>query len=195
MRIERRVKTWTCWSVLALMCASVACNKEKAASSAGPASAPRVAEKPHEREASGAMVVAVRSQGAESQGSVKVCVHLESNPGNVSGMQMDLTWDPACLQVEEAGGEPQCTMNPEAQRGMFRAAKREQSMRVLFLNLTDTTPMPASVSELFCCQFRLVDPSRSCEVGLSNVIASDPAGTRLPLTAQGASVSAKGSAS
>ncbi len=182
----------SCWSSLALFLALAclaSCQRQKEATA--PAPVPPVAQP----QPSEGMVVAVQSAKASADGATKVCVRLERNSGKVSGMQMDLGWDPSCLTMEQTGnGEPACTMNPEAQRSLFRAAKRERGIRVLFLNLNDTNPMPASVGELFCCQFRTAGPGRQCEVSISNAIASDPTGTRLPLTTQAGTVQVEGSA-
>lgn len=195
----RTVRTRAWLPVVAILVGALAasgCNKkeEQKAPPAASAPAPPTAPAPGAQEG---LTVAVQDAAASADGTTKVCVRLENNSGNVSGMQMDLNWDPACLRAEESGSEPKCTMNPAAQRAMFRAAVRNAgSLRVVFLNLTDTTPMPASVGELFCCEFRVAEGSsgRKCSVDVTNAIASDPKGVRLPIGVRSGSVEAKSSA-
>lgn len=183
-------------AIAGVVLAGNGCKKEeqKQAPAVAAAPAPPTAPAPGAQEG---LTVAVQDAAASADGTAKVCVRLENNSGNVSGMQMDLKWDPACLRAGESAAEPKCTMNPAAQRAMFRAVVRNPgSLRVVFLNLTDTTPMPASVGELFCCEFRVAEGSsgRKCSVDVTNAIASDPKGVRLPIGVRGGSVEAKSSA-
>lgn len=131
-----------------------------------------------------ALTFVVQGGQAEAGDTPDVCIVLPDNDGTVAGFQMDLVWDSSCLSVDQASaGEGACYGNPEARRAMFRTALRgANGLRVLALNLTDTSPIPAAVRDLFCCQFRVAPAAggRTCSISVSEVIASDPKGNRLP---------------
>lgn len=185
---------WLCLvGIVAGALSGAGCRKQEQKSEPVAASAPAASTAPAPV-AEGDLMVVVQDSAARPDGEAKVCVHLQNNSGKVAGMQMDLNWDPSCLRVGEQGAEPACTMNPAAQRSLFRAAIRKPgALRVLFLNLADTNPMPASVSELFCCEFHVAEGAsgRSCSFDLANAIASDPQGVRLPIGVRGGRVEIK----
>lgn len=143
-----------------------------------------------------AVTIALQGGSAQAGDTPDICVLMPDNDGQVSGIQMDLQWDSSCLNADTAGGdEGACEVNRAANRDTFRSKVSNQSqMRVLMLSISDTTPIPASVKQLFCCQFR-VSPNaggRTCTVNLSNVIASNATGTRLPVTPQGTAIAVQG---
>lgn len=121
-----------------------------------------------------------------------VCVFLDNNDGTVSGLQVDLVWDSSCLSVDRStGDQAACVMNPETGRSTFQTrVLASDRMRALLLSLNDTSPMPRTVNQLFCCQFRVSAAAggRTCGVNLTNVILSDPKGQRLQSTGVGGSI-------
>ncbi len=133
-----------------------------------------------------AVTVVVESTNATPGDTPYICVNLPDNDGQVSGIQMDLSWDPSCLNiVTQSATEGACAVNPATNRTTFRTrVNAGNSMKVLMFNMSDTTPIPASEQQLFCCQFQ-VSPAaagRTCGINLSNVIASSATGTRLPVS-------------
>ena len=131
-----------------------------------------------------ALTFVVQGGQASPGDTPDVCVALPDNDGTVAGFQMDLVWDSSCLSVDQAStNEGACFANPEARRAMFRTSLRgNNGLRILALNLTDTSPIPAGVRDLFCCQFRVAPAAggRTCAISVSEAIASDPKGNRLP---------------
>ncbi len=111
-----------------------------------------------------------------------VCVAMPDNDGTVAGLQLDLVWDSSCLAVDTAfGKEGACVVSPGVQKTLHSNVRSPGSLRILLLSLSDTSTIPAGVTQLFCCQFR-VSPAasgRTCAVSLSGAIASDPNGNRL----------------
>jgi len=137
--------------------------------------------------ASSAQALTFVAQGGEASpgDTPDVCVSLADNNGMVAGFQMDLVWDSSCLTVDTASGsEGACFVVSDGLRNKSIRSSLQgggNSLRILVLSLSDTAPIPASVRDLFCCQFR-VSPAaagRTCGVSVSNVIASDPAGNRI----------------
>ncbi len=142
----------------------------------------------------------VRVQGAKALpgDTPDVCVYLDQNDGTVSGLQVDLYWDSSCLSVDRSSGDQAaCVMNPETGRSTFQTrVLGSDRMRALMVNLSDPSPMPPTVSQLFCCQFRVsaAAEGRTCGVTPSNIVLSDRQGQRLPFTAVGGSITvARGS--
>ncbi|GBD27546.1 hypothetical protein HRbin30_02897 [bacterium HR30] len=136
----------------------------------------------------------LRVQGAQALpgDTPDVCVFLDGNDGTVSGLQVDLTWDSSCLSIDRSSGDQAaCVMNPETGRSTFQTrVLASDRMRALMVSLHDTSPMPATVNQLFCCQFRVSAAAggRTCGVTPANVVLSDPRGQRLRFTGVGGSI-------
>ncbi|MGD0949951.1 MAG: hypothetical protein ABSA52_21300 [Candidatus Binatia bacterium] len=125
----------------------------------------------------GAMVAALllSAQPAAAQGT-DVCVYLTGSNGKVSGLQMDLSWDPGCMTANTASGNAaQCASAPSVNKSAQTALLGDGSLRVLFLSVSDTKPIPDD-TELFCCQFTMVGSQTGscCSVQTSNVIFAGP---------------------
>jgi hypothetical protein len=122
----------------------------------------------------------VVGQVAAGSPSTNVCVDMAGSNGKVSGLQMDLSWDPACMTgARAAGSAAQCTSNPSSGKSVETAFFSDAQMRAIFLSVSDTTSVPDG--ELFCCRFTVV-PSRAgscCSVNISNLILSGPTGGRV----------------
>jgi len=133
----------------------------------------------------------------DGSGFPTVCFALTDNNGQVSGIQMDIGWTNGCISANPGGnsGEAACDVNPQTNRTTFktRVSPGGNSMRVIMLNIADTTPIPANVSQLFCCSFSAGSTGGTCPISLSNTIASDPKGTRLPVSTINGAVTVSGS--
>ncbi|MCX8073573.1 MAG: hypothetical protein N3C12_14175 [Candidatus Binatia bacterium] len=141
-----------------------------------------------------AFAITLRVQGANASpgDTPDVCVYLDENDGTVSGLQVDLVWDSSCLTVDRGmGDQGACVMNPETGRSTFQTrVLANDRLRALMVSLNDTTPMPESVHQVFCCQFR-VSPAaggRTCGINVANVILSDRKGQRINVTGVGGSI-------
>jgi hypothetical protein len=112
--------------------------------------------------------------------STDVCIAMAGGNGKASGLQMDLSWDSACMTAARAGGNAaQCTSNPSTGKGVETNLLPDAQMRVLFLSVSDTSPVPDG--ELFCCTFTVV-PSQAgscCSVNIGNLILADAHGRRV----------------
>lgn len=144
-----------------------------------------------------ALSLVVEGGSAAPGDTPDVCVSLADNDGNVSGVQVDLFWDSSCLTVDRTSGDqPACIVNRETRRSLNARVLSSGQVRVLLLSLTDATPMPASVRQLFCCQFRVSRQAagRTCGINMSNVIASNAAGQRVPISGVPGSIVVRGGA-
>lgn len=170
-----RERTGTSPVVLSILAATSACGPDRG----GPVTTAHTSEPP-------AMVLVVEPEpAAVAPGqSLNICLALEFNAGNVSGIQADVIWDPACLSTqynaEEAGN---CVIEPATQRSTLATRVIEPGrMRALLLDFTNTRPMPPQVRRLFCCQYTMLATTPGeCQVGLQAVVASDPSGRRLSI--------------
>ena len=137
-----------------------------------------------------ALTVGIDPMTCSPGSSCDVCVSLAQNQGDVSGIQMDLNWQSSCLTMRtQGGGEGLCVVDPGTNRDTFKTKIQGDSLRVITLSISDTSPMPASVGSLFCCTFLVPDTTASsCVMSITNAIASDPHGQRIPLTAVAGSV-------
>jgi len=109
--------------------------------------------------------------------STDVCVAMAGSNGQVGGLQMDLTWDSACMTaVRVAGSTAQCTSNPSTGKSVQTALHSGAQMRALFLSVSDTSPVPDG--ELFCCRFAvaLSEADSCCSINVTNLILAGPAG-------------------
>lgn len=116
---------------------------------------------------------------AESR-STDVCVAMAGSNGQVSGLQMDLTWDSACMTVAGAAGSAaQCTSNPSTGKSVETNLLSDAQMRAIFLSVSDESPVPDG--ELFCCRFALAcsQPDTRCSINVGNLILADPIGGRI----------------
>ncbi|MGD0949127.1 MAG: hypothetical protein ABSA52_17085 [Candidatus Binatia bacterium] len=109
-----------------------------------------------------------------------VCVTMAGSDGEVGGLQMDLTWDSACMTVVRAAGSAaQCASNPSTGKSVETNLLSDAQMRALFLSVSDESPV--SDGELFCCRFT-VAPSQAgscCSVNIGNLILASPTGGRI----------------
>lgn len=129
----------------------------------------------------GVMVAALllSAQLAAAQGT-DVCVSLSGSNGKVSGLQMDLRWDPACMTANSASGNAaQCSTTSSTGKNVQTALLSDSSLRAFFLSFSDTKPIPDG--GLFCCQFTMVGSQTGscCSVGTGNVIFADSKGNRV----------------
>jgi hypothetical protein len=110
-----------------------------------------------------------------------VCVAMAGGNGQVSGLQMDLTWDSACMTVEPAAGNAaQCASNPSTGKSVETNLLSDAQMRAIFSSLSDTSPVPDG--ELFCCKFAVAPGSQAdscCSINVINLILAGPTGGRI----------------
>jgi len=113
--------------------------------------------------------------------STDVCVAMAGSNGRVGGLQMDLTWDSACMMVVRAAGSAaQCTSNPSTGKGVETAPFSDAQLRVLFLSVSDGSPVPDG--ELFCCKFAVAPGSQAdscCSINVADLILASPTGGRI----------------
>lgn len=109
---------------------------------------------------------------------VDVCIWMTGGNNEVAGVQMDLTWNPACMVPAAGGNRPRCRSNPDTGKTVQSAPRGDATVRAIMLSFSDVDPIPDG--ELFCCQFRVTDnpPIGQCSVEFSNLIASTPTGQR-----------------
>lgn len=122
---------------------------------------------------------------------VNICLYLDVNTGNVSGLQADVLWDPQCLALAAiVDDRASCAVEPDTGRSTFDTRVLGPGrLRMLMVNLFDTSPIESEVTRLACCAFRAVGRGKtSCEVYLDAVVASDPRGQRLPVKVRHGSV-------
>jgi len=133
---------------------------------------------------SGVLVAAllVSAQLAAAQGTpTDVCVYLTGSNGKVSGLQMDLSWDPGCMTANSASGTAaQCVSASSTGKNVQTALLSDSSLRVLFLSVSDTSPIPDD-TELFCCQFTMAGSQTGscCSVATGSIIFAGPTGKRI----------------
>lgn len=127
--------------------------------------------------ASAATFFVQQTDGAPGQ-PVDVCVWMTGGNNEVAGVQMDLSWDPACMEPATGGNRPRCRSNPDTGKTVQSAPRGASTVRAIMLSFSDVDPIPDG--ELFCCQFRVTNnpPGGQCAVGFSNLIASTPTGQR-----------------
>jgi hypothetical protein len=112
-----------------------------------------------------------------------VCIAMAGGDGMVGGLQMDLTWDSACMTAVRAGGTAvQCTSNPSTGESVYTALLSGALMRAIFFSMSNQDPIPDG--ELFCCKFAVsASPADSCcSVKIANLILASPTGGRLYLS-------------
>jgi hypothetical protein len=130
--------------------------------------------------ATGTQRLGVFGQAADPT-STDVCVAMTGSHGEVGGLQMDLSWKPACMTAEQvAGNAAQCGSNPATGKDVqTKILPNNSTMRVLFLSLSDTNPIPDG--DLFCCKFTAArsPDGPCCSVNMSNLILAGPAGGRV----------------
>jgi aspartate oxidase len=112
--------------------------------------------------------------------STDVCVVMTASHGAVGGLQMDLSWNPACMTAEQAAGNAApCASNPSTGKSVETKFFSGASMRTLFLSLSDTNSIPDG--ELFCCGFTVArsQDGSCCSVNISSLILASPGGGRV----------------
>jgi hypothetical protein len=130
--------------------------------------------------ATGTQRLGVFGQAADPT-STDVCVAMTGSRGEVGGVQMDLSWNPACMTAEQVeGNAARCLPNPATGKDVqTKIFPNNSTMRVLFLSVSDTNPIPDG--ELFCCKFTVArsPDGPCCSVNMSNLILGGPAGGRV----------------
>ena len=116
-------------------------------------------------------------------GAADLCVTMSGGNGQVGGLQIDLTWDPACMTAQRAqGNAAQCTANAATGKSVQTSLMSDSLMRVLFLSMSDQSPI--SDGQLFCCRFTMATAQGNpcCSVNTGNMILADARGVRLYVT-------------
>jgi hypothetical protein len=119
-------------------------------------------------------------QPSVESSSADVCVAMAGSNGMVGGLQMELSWDSACMTAALAtGNAAQCTSNPSTGKSVETGLLSDAEMRVLFLSLSDTSPVPDG--DLFCCKFAVAQSQAGscCSVELGNLILAGLTGHRI----------------
>lgn len=110
-------------------------------------------------------------------------VSLDSGGLDVAGIQIDITFD-LLTPIVDAGGVPDCTINPATGKSLFRAFPDTDRARFLVLSLSNVDPIPDGV--LFTCNVEVASfaPANTYPLTGSNEGASDPNGMALTTIAQ-----------
>jgi hypothetical protein len=123
----------------------------------------------------------VAAQLSVESPSTDVCVAMAGGNARVGGLQIDLTWDSACMTVARTGGAAtQCASNPSTGKSVETALLSDAQMRAIFLSVSDTSPVPDG--ELFCCKFAVAPGAQAdpcCSIDVTNLILAGPTGHRL----------------
>ncbi len=110
-------------------------------------------------------------------GAANVCIYMTDSGDQVAGVQMDLTWDGACMS---AGAK--CRANSDTGKTVQSASRGGSTLRAIMLSFDNVDPIPDG--ELFCCGFNLASGS-ACDVSITNLIASTPQGQRTTANVRG----------
>jgi hypothetical protein len=113
------------------------------------------------------------------EGTVKLCVGVESGGQKVAGTQNDLIWDGSCANLKAST----CAAVPEAKKPLHGniPANTTSTYRALVFALDNVDPMHDG--PLYCCEFEMTGPGDGCcAVRFDRLGASDPVGTSLPTT-------------
>lgn len=105
-----------------------------------------------------------------------VCVIMTGSNGQVSGLQLDLSWDPTCMTAERGAGDAaKCNANPATGKSVqTKLFPNNSTLRALFLSVSDTSPVPDD--ELFCCRFTFTSAQANpcCVARIDNLILANP---------------------
>jgi hypothetical protein len=109
--------------------------------------------------------------------AAQVCVTMGNGGGRVAGIQVDITWDSACMTATAGrASSAGCAANPATRKQVSSRILSPASLRAMFLALDNVDPI--ADGQLFCCAFS--EPKAGCcGLQLSRLIASDPSGTRI----------------
>lgn len=127
--------------------------------------------------------VSLNSVTAAPGQSADVCVSLSGSHGKVDGIQMDLSWNPACASVNlSSGNKAMCTANPATGKNVSTVVIGSM-LRALMFSILNMSPLPDA--QLFCCSFTLANaPSdRCCTIGINDVRGSDAVGHAITFAA------------
>jgi hypothetical protein len=116
---------------------------------------------------------------AAGAGSIDLCVTMSGGEEAVGGLQLDLTWDGACMTgVHAEGTAAQCASNPATRKNVSTAFPpgTQNLMRAIFFSISDLRPIPDG--QLFCCSFTpaAAQANPCCSVNIGNLILSPPGG-------------------
>jgi hypothetical protein len=106
-----------------------------------------------------------------------VCLTMSGGQGAVAGLQVDLAWDGSCMSADTSGGI--CKADPATGKTVMPQSpirgRAQSTLRALMLSIVDTNPIPDG--NLFCCTFKLANPSGGCcGLTMGNVAFSDSTG-------------------
>ena len=112
-----------------------------------------------------AATIAIGSATAAPGQSVPVWVSLSGGDGQISGVQMDLSWDPTCASPDPGQGTAAaCTSNPATGKNVhsgFPNSFPNTPLRAVMFSIMNPNPIPDG--QLFYCNFTLsTSPSRVC---------------------------------
>ena len=146
-----------------------------------------------------AVEIQVGQGSAAPGGSIDIPIYMAGSGNNVAGVQMNLTWDGGCMAINQgSGSSAQCKSNPATGKnvqtsiGKAPCGGNPNCMTAFFLSISDPSPIPDGL--LFACTFTVssAPSSTSCTIGISNVIAAEPKGGRVAVTANGGAVYVSG---
>lgn len=109
-----------------------------------------------------------------------VCVFMDGGNNEIAGAQMDLNWDPNCMESAAGSSKPKCRSNPDTNKTVQSALKSPGLLKAIMISFSDVDPIPDGL--LFCCEFTLKG-NDSCNVGITNLIGSSGQGQRMPVQA------------
>ncbi len=127
-----------------------------------------------------AAIITVSSATAGPGQSAQVCVSLSRASDQMSGLQMDLNWDPSCMSADPGIGNAASCKSLVSGKNVHTAISPNSSMlRALVFSITNQGPIPDST--LFCCNFTLAaSPSSSCcSIAVTNLRGSTAGGTAI----------------
>ena len=124
----------------------------------------------------GVFVISTAAVSGAQTTATDVCVIMTGSNGQVSGLQLDLGWDPACMTAERGSVDTvKCAANPATGKSVqTKLFPNNSTLRALFLSVSDTSPVPDD--ELFCCRFTLNDAQANpcCVARIDNLILANP---------------------
>lgn len=134
-----------------------------------------------------AAIVTVSSAAASPGQSAQVCVSLSRANNEMSGLQMDLSWDPSCMSADPGVGNAAHCQSYVSGKNVHTAISPNSPMfRALVFAITNQGPIPDST--LFCCSFTMAaSPSSSCcSIAVTNMRGSTANGKAITDISAGA---------
>jgi len=114
-------------------------------------------------------------------------VKLAAGGKQIAGMQTDIAFPAADVIAAKANGHPDCTVNPDINKGAtsfgFRPASCTgtacNAVRAIVLATDNTDPIPDG-SVLFTCNIAITSTTGSVDYTMSGTVLSDPNGVKVP---------------